>query len=121
MACAAEEAARRRRVVWPAFATLLAGMAVALGFEPFGWWPLVFVGVAGLTLAVRGADGWLPMGLGWAFGLGVTSVGLSWMVMISIEALVGLIVVTSAWYALLGWGLRIATLTRWWPVLGAAV
>ncbi len=107
--------------MWLAFAGALAGVAVALGFEPFGWWPLVFLGVAGLTLAVRGADRWLPIGLGWAFGLGVTSVGLSWMVMISIEALVGLIVVTSAWYALLGWGLRIASTSRWWPVLGAGV
>lgn len=100
---------------------ILAGVLTALGFQPLGWWPLVPLGVAGLSLAVlsarriRGA-----VGLGFGYGIGYLLLGVGWMQIIFVQAMVGLVVVEALFYALLGAALKLGSRTAWWPVLAAA-
>ena len=97
------------------------GVITALGFEPFGWWPLLLPGVAGLSLCVLGADRWWQaVLLGYAYGLGFMGLGVSWMSAIFVEAMVGLVGVTAAFYAVLGGFLHAIRRLRWWPVAAAA-
>lgn len=99
---------------------ILTGVATALGFQPYGWWPLVPVGVSGLTIVVlaarrvRGASG-----LGFAWGIGFLLLGVGWMQAIFVQAMVALVVVEALFYALLGALIKVATRTRWWPLLAA--
>lgn len=100
---------------------VLSGVLTALAFEPYGWWPLVLPGVAGLSLVVlasrrvRGA-----VGLGYLWGTGFLLLGIGWMQVIFPQAMVGLVAVEAAFYALLGALLKVAVRTRWWPLLAAA-
>jgi apolipoprotein N-acyltransferase len=101
--------------------SILAGVLTALGFQPFGWWPLVPFGVAGLSLTilaarrVRGA-----VGLGFAYGIGFLLLGIGWMQVIFVQAMFGLVGFEALFYGLLGALLKVATRSRWWPVLAAA-
>lgn len=96
------------------------GVVAALGFQPYGWWPLTLVGVAVLSLLVlgtrriRGA-----VGLGFAWGIGFLLLAVGWIQAIFVEALVGLVLVESVWYGLLGALLKVAARSRWWPLLAA--
>ena len=100
---------------------ILAGVLTALGFQPFGWWPLLPFGVAGLSAVVlasrrvRGATG-----LGLAFGTGFLLLGLDWMQVIFVEAMFGLVALEALFFALLGALIKVAGRTRWWPLLAAA-
>lgn len=100
---------------------LVAGLMVALGFQPFNLWPLLIIGVAALTLVViasptkRGA-----FGAGYLFGLGLLGLGVGWLQMIFVQAMIGLVVVQALFYAGLALLLKVATRVPWWPVLAAA-
>lgn len=98
-----------------------AGILTALGFEPFAWWPLLFAGVAGLSLVVLGA-GRLRQALllGWCYGLGYMGVGLNWMQAIFIDAMVGIVLVTSLLYVLLAGLLFALRKLALWPIYAAA-
>lgn len=99
---------------------IVAGVLVALGFQPYGWWPLLLVGVAGLSLCVLAARRWWgAVGLGYAFGLGFMGLGVNWMQAILPEAMVGLVLVMSLWYGLLGGLVKLSSRTPWWPLLAA--
>lgn len=96
------------------------GVLTALGFQPYGWWPLVPVGVAGLSLAVLGARRIRgATGLGFGFGTGFLLLGVGWMQVIFLQAMFGLVVVEALFFALLGAVLKVAGRTRWWPLLAA--
>ncbi|HWA91524.1 MAG TPA: apolipoprotein N-acyltransferase [Rhizomicrobium sp.] len=61
-------------------AAFLLGAASALGFAPFGAFPLLLLGFAGLVLLIDGAEttkraAWI----GWAFGFGQFLIGLHWI------------------------------------------
>lgn len=100
---------------------VVSGILAALGYQPYGWWPLTLIGVAGLSIAVlaarrvRGATG-----LGLAWGIGFLLLGIGWMKVIFVEAMVGLVLVEALFYALLGALIKVAARTRWWPLLAAA-
>ncbi|MGV8907512.1 MAG: apolipoprotein N-acyltransferase [Propionicimonas sp.] len=100
---------------------ILAGVLTALGFQPYAWWPLLLIGVAGLTVVilasrrVRGATG-----LGFAFGVGFLLLCLGWMQVIFVEAMFGLVAVEALFFALLGALIKVAARTPWWPLLAAA-
>jgi len=100
---------------------VVSGILTALGYQPYGWWPLTPLGVAGLTIAVlaarrvRGATG-----LGLAWGIGFLLLGIGWMKVIFVEAMVGLVLVEAVFYAVLGALIKVAARTRWWPLLAAA-
>jgi apolipoprotein N-acyltransferase len=56
------------------------GLLVALGFAPYGIWPLALVGFAGLALLLSRADkGWHAAAIGWCFGVGQFVLGLDWI------------------------------------------
>ena len=60
----------------------LAGILIAIGLPPLGWWPLAFLGfpVFLLLLATGRRQTWHGgFGLGWAFGLGYFAVALHWI------------------------------------------
>ena len=59
---------------------LLVGAASALAFEPFAWWPLMFVAFAALCELVSRAQRLsTALAIGWAFGFGQFVVGLNWI------------------------------------------
>ncbi len=100
---------------------ILSGVLTALGFQPFGWWALLPFGVAGLTLAVLGARRVRgAAGLGFAYGIGFLLLGIGWMQVIFVQAMFGLVGFEALFYGLLGALLKLATRSRWWPVLAAA-
>ncbi len=100
---------------------IVAGVATALGFAPFGWWPLLFPGVAGLSLVVLGASRLRQaLLLGWCYGLGYMGLGLNWMSAIFIEAMVGLVLVVSLIYILLAGLIFALRRLPLWPVGAAA-
>ena len=45
-------------------AVLLAGVAIGLSWQPYGLWPLLFVGIPAFTLAIRGTRPLPAAGLG---------------------------------------------------------
>jgi apolipoprotein N-acyltransferase len=96
------------------------GILTALGFQPYGWWPLVPVGVAGLSLCTLAAKRWWgAIGLGYAFGLGFMGLGVNWMQVIFLQAMVALVVIEAVWYAVLAGLIRLGSRTPWWPLLAA--
>ncbi len=59
---------------------LLLGAASAFAFEPIGWWPLLPVAFAALCDVIcRSKTLWRGMVVGWAFGVGIFTVGLNWI------------------------------------------
>lgn len=97
-----------------------AGAATAAGFAPTSLWPATLLGVAGLALAtIRARTFWHAVTAAIGFGAMLTTVTLSWMSMIDLGATIGLTLLVTSWYGLLGAGLYSAGKTRWWPLLGA--
>lgn len=97
-----------------------AGAAAASGFAPVGLWPATLLGVAGLALAtVRARTVWHAVSAAVGFGVLLTAITLNWMSMIDLGAAIGLILLVTSWYGLLGARLYAAGKTRWWPLLGA--
>lgn len=93
---------------------LASGLATGLAFEPFGWSPLVVLGVAGLTLSVVGLRGRRAALLGLAYGVGFMGLLLPWLQVIGVDAWIGLTLLQAAFYALLGVLLaRVAGLPGW--------
>jgi apolipoprotein N-acyltransferase len=96
------------------------GLITALGFAPYGWWPLTIIGVAGLSSCVLAATRMRgAAGLGYAFGLGFLGLGLNWMQIIFVEAMIGLVAVEAVFFAALGALVKIAGKTPWWPLAAA--
>ncbi len=59
--------------------TTLAGGTFALGFAPFGYWPLTIIALAILFASWQGASKWQSASLGLCFGIGQFAVGVSWV------------------------------------------
>ncbi|OYU15405.1 MAG: apolipoprotein N-acyltransferase [Alphaproteobacteria bacterium PA4] len=60
--------------------SLVAGAAAALGFEPWGLWPLTVLGIGVLFALVDAAPGRRTAAwLGWAWGVGHFTTGLTWI------------------------------------------
>lgn len=99
---------------------VLFGVLTGLGFEPYAWWPLTLVGVAGLSLTVHTAQRTVgAAGLGLSFGLGFMGLGIGWMQVIFVEAMVALVAAEALFFALLAVLIRVSFRTRWWPLLAA--
>ncbi|MGD9419652.1 MAG: apolipoprotein N-acyltransferase [Verrucomicrobiota bacterium JB025] len=57
----------------------LSGALYALAYPPLGWWPLVFPGIAGFLIALRGHKGPNTLAIGLLFGFTSAAIGLSWL------------------------------------------
>ena len=83
-------------------AALVAGVLLALAYEPVGIAFLIPLAVAGFVLATQGLParrGWVP---GLAFGIGFCYVLMFWMRVVGIDAWLALSALEASFYALLG-------------------
>lgn len=60
-------------------AAALSGLLIALAYQPIGWGWLVFPGLAGFFVAIRGQRGTRVRGLGFLHGMVAYGMGLSWL------------------------------------------
>jgi apolipoprotein N-acyltransferase len=93
------------------------GALVVLGFAPFGWHPLVLLGLAGLLMSLQGASPRTGFWRGWLFGIGLLGFGVFW-IRISLNEFGNMdawvahlltalfVTVLALYYGLLGWLLR---------------
>ncbi|WP_309601667.1 apolipoprotein N-acyltransferase [Sphingomonas sp.] len=59
---------------------LALGLCSAFAFQPFGWWPLMPLAIAGLfELIARAPTQRRAIGLGWWFAVGQFCIGLNWI------------------------------------------
>jgi apolipoprotein N-acyltransferase len=103
-----------------AAAAVLAGVALGLTWQPFGWWPLLVVSIPAFTLAVRNQPGRRAFGLGYLFGLGMLTVAVSWLHVLGLWIAALLIVFEALFFGVLGVLLSLLSRLRWWPVASAA-
>jgi apolipoprotein N-acyltransferase len=99
---------------------VLCGVALGLAWEPYALWPLLLVGVPALTLLSRGVRGRRAFGLGYAFGLGMLGVTISWVHVLGWWVAAVLVLFMALYYGLLGVALSLVTRLRRWPVPAAA-
>jgi apolipoprotein N-acyltransferase len=95
---------------------VIAGVAVAVAFEPVALFLLLPVGVAGLSLLLQGLrprEGFL---VGAVFGTTFMLALLPWLQIIGGDAWLLLSVLQGAFYGLLGAGGALVQRLRWWPV-----
>lgn len=107
---------RRLRPVARPAACLLSGVAVWMGFPPLNAWPLAMVGVAGFTLAVRGARLRPTVLGGWLFGLGLFVPMLSFLRWIGWDAWLILAVGEALWFIVLALAIRLVQRAPGWPL-----
>lgn len=102
-------------------AAACAGLMGALAFPPYGWWPLAFVSVAGLSWVVSGQRPKTGALLGLAYGTGLFLPMLHWSATF-VGAIPWLVLVFSqTWFtALLGAVLPTLQRRLWGPLLTAA-
>jgi apolipoprotein N-acyltransferase len=118
----------RPRAAWPYLLAFGAGALGVLGFAPFGWFPLLTLGqglLFWLLLTARPAQG---LALGYAYGLGLMGLGVSWLQISLAEFayvppwLAGLyslafIACMALYYALAGWAVaRLPSGSRLWAM-----
>ncbi|HZA72795.1 MAG TPA: apolipoprotein N-acyltransferase [Propionibacteriaceae bacterium] len=99
---------------------ILAGVALGLTWQPFGWWPLLVIAIPAFTLAVRGLRPRRAFGLGYLFGLGMLTIAVSWLHVLGVWIAVLLIAFESLFFGVLGILLSLVGRLRWWPLAGAA-
>ncbi|MFC4785092.1 apolipoprotein N-acyltransferase [Nocardioides sp. MAHUQ-72] len=99
---------------------LVAGVALALAFEPVALALLVPVAVAGFVLTTRGlrpGRAWLP---GLAFGVGFYFTLIFWMRAVGTDAWIALAGIEALFYGVLGSVTAVLTRRRAWPLWFAA-
>ena len=99
---------------------VLAGVALGLTWQPYGWWPLLVVAIPAFTLTVRGQRPRRAFGLGYLFGLGMLTVAVSWLHVLGVGVAALLILFESLFFGLLGILLSLVGRLRWWPLAAAA-
>lgn len=84
-------------------AVIIFGVLTAGGFAPAGLWPVAILGVAGLTVVVATTRRWFAaVGYGYAYGLGLLALGVGWMQVIFVQAMIALVMIEAVFFALLG-------------------
>jgi apolipoprotein N-acyltransferase len=78
----------------------VSGVLVALSIPPFGWWPLGWIGLAGIAWRLPGLSARRRARLGVGFGLGQYVLGLLWVQEFSVYGYVALVVVSSLYSVL---------------------
>ncbi len=83
-------------------ASAFSGVLLALSFPHPGWWPLAWVALVPLFLALRGQRPAAAAGMGFAFGLAFYGVLLTWLLSLGVPAYVAVVGVSAAYSALSG-------------------
>ena len=65
---------------WALACAVFSGLAIFLGFAGKEIYPLAFVSMAPLLVALRGRTGWMALRLGWVTGFCAVAGGFSWIV-----------------------------------------
>lgn len=100
---------------------LISGAALTLAFEPYAFSVLIPFCLAGLLVATRGMrarSAWIP---GLAFGAAFMGSLTAWFTAIGPDAWVGVTLVESLYFAVLGLGLGLVQRLPWWPIWAAAL
>ncbi|HEV7626838.1 MAG TPA: apolipoprotein N-acyltransferase, partial [Streptomyces sp.] len=100
---------------------VVAGVALALAFPPYGLWPLSVLAVAALSLLTRGRTvrqgAWTGLAFGWPF----FAVLLRWLHVVGWDAVLGLAFIEAAFIAALGAALAVTSRLPLWPLWGACL
>jgi apolipoprotein N-acyltransferase len=100
---------------------VVAGVALALAFEPVRLVWLLPVAMAALLWCVRGARARAGLGLGYAFGAAFFVAHLVWMRAVGTDAWLALALYQALYVGLAGAGLAAVSRLRAWPLWSAAV
>jgi apolipoprotein N-acyltransferase len=87
-----------------------------LAFQPYNAWPLVVVGIALLTLLVRGRGLREGFGTGYLFGVAFLALAVGWTYVIAVPVAVLLVVVWALWFAGVGLVTVLVTRLPLWPL-----
>jgi apolipoprotein N-acyltransferase len=109
----------RRRLLLRAAAAVCSGVLLDLAFPPVNAWPAAAVGVAAMSLLMRGTSRRGAAGLGMLVGLGLWVPLLTFLRGYGLAAWFGLAVVESMWWLVLGLALRTTSRLRCWPLAAA--
>ncbi len=80
----------------------ISGVATALSFAPFGWWPFAFLGVAGVLAVQWRTTSGRSATLGFVYGLTFFLVLMPWMTVIGTDAWILLAAYCALWNAAFG-------------------
>ncbi|QDP96864.1 apolipoprotein N-acyltransferase [Microlunatus elymi] len=105
---------------------VLSGLAMGFAFQPYALWPLVFLGIAGLTVAAHGTRPRRGFAVGYFFGLAMLLVAIGWVRVIvgggavAYLGVVGLIGFEALFFGFGGIAISLVGRLRYWPVMAAA-
>ncbi len=102
------------------FAALVAGVVLALAYEPYGLPIVVPFSIAAYVLCMRGLTPVRALAPGFLFGVGFMYVLIFWMRVVGPDAWVALATLEALFYAALGSVTALVTRLRWWPLWTAA-
>ncbi len=109
----------RSRPLYRGLGAVVAGAALGLSWQPYGWWPLLFVGIPAFTLLVRGVRPRRSFALGYLFGLALLTVSISWVHVLGVWVAALLILFEAVFFGLLGLALSLVGRLRVWPLAAA--
>jgi apolipoprotein N-acyltransferase len=98
---------------------LLAGAALGLSWQPYGFWPLLLVAIPAFTLGVRGVRPAAAFGLGYLFGLTMLLFAVSWLHVLGTWIAALLIIFMALFFGFLGLTVTLVSRLRWWPLATA--
>ncbi len=117
------DSARTRARIPPRLVTIAAclgtGALMALSLPPWGWWPLLIVGVVFLDRLLAGRPARSRFWRGWAVAAAWLFPGMGWMVFLTAPGWVVASLISSVWF---GVACAIAPASRWrWVVLPGSI
>lgn len=92
------------------------GAAVGLAFAPTQVWPLALVGLAALTLLLSGRSFRATLGMGYAFGIALCAVAISWLYGLGWWIAVLLCAFMALFFMGYAVAAKLAMRLPWWPV-----
>ncbi|MET1005280.1 MAG: apolipoprotein N-acyltransferase, partial [Propionibacteriaceae bacterium] len=110
---------RRLHTLGRLLVAVAAGLAVGLSWQPYGLWPLLAVGIPAFTLVVRGQPLKRSFGLGYAFGLTMLLLAISWIHVLGFFVAVALIAFEALFFGVLAVSLTLVSRLRLWPLAAA--
>lgn len=115
---------RYQRSWWPIWCVLISGLCCSAAFAPFKLWPLAFLGLAGLLLAVQHQSAKRTFRLTWLFAMALNIPTLWWIHFsmtqfggIPLVGAMGLILILCSYLSLYP-AIAIALLNRFFPKVG---